>query len=115
MEIAKLVYITYIRSTPKEVWAAITKPEFHRSILGENDERFRLEEGLEMGTSQSENEVWITGKVLESTPPKRLVLSWADPDDLKDKSRVTFELEAMEDMVCLTVIHGKFQGRFDDG
>src|SRR2546429_6033804 len=30
--------------------------------------------------------------------PKRLVLSWADPDDLADKSRVTFEIEKVEDM-----------------
>ena len=46
---------------------------------------------------------------MESTPPKRLVLSWADPDDLADKSRVTFEIEAMEDMICLTVTHGNFK------
>jgi uncharacterized protein YndB with AHSA1/START domain len=56
-----------------------------------------------------EGEVWITGKVLEATPPKRLVLSWADPDDLADKSRVTFEIVAMEDMTCLTVTHGSFK------
>ena len=48
-------------------------------------------------------------------PPKRLVLTWADPDDLEDKSRVTFEIEQIEDMVCLTVTHDKFQGRFEDG
>ena len=40
---------------------------------------------------------------------ERLVLSWADPDDLKDKSRVTFEIEALEDMTCLTVTHGNFK------
>jgi hypothetical protein len=37
-----------------------------------------------------------------------LVLSWCDPDDLADESRVTFEIEAMKDMTCLTVTHGSF-------
>ena len=46
---------------------------------------------------------------MECTPPKRLVLSWADPDDLADESRVTFDIEALEDMVCLTVTHGNFK------
>ena len=30
MEKPKLVYATYIRTTPKKLWAAITKPEFTR-------------------------------------------------------------------------------------
>jgi uncharacterized protein YndB with AHSA1/START domain len=49
MQKPKLVYTTYIRSTPKEVWAAITKPEFTRQYWGGLDERLRLEERFEMG------------------------------------------------------------------
>ena len=62
-----------------------------------------------IGGEAGKREVWITGKVLECTPPKRLVLSWADPDDLADKSRVTFEIKAIGEMVCLTVTHGSFK------
>ncbi|MEO7675478.1 MAG: SRPBCC domain-containing protein [Verrucomicrobiota bacterium] len=47
--------------------------------------------------------------MVESVPPKRLVLTWADPDDLKDKSRVTFEIEKMEDQLCLKVTHDNFK------
>ena len=36
-------------------------------------------------------------------------LSWADPDNLKDKSRVTFELEPIKGQVCLTVTHDHFK------
>lgn len=63
--------------------------------------------GSEWRHLNPDQEVWITGKVVECTPPKRLVVSWADPDRLADKSRVTFELEAIGDLVCLTVIHDK--------
>jgi len=109
MKIAKLVYITYIHSTPKAVWAAITKPEFTAQYWGKMTNVSDWKKGSKWEHHNPEDEVWITGKVLESTPPKRLVLSWADPDDLKDRSRVTFDLEAIEDMVCLTVIHGSFK------
>lgn len=41
--------------------------------------------------------------------PQVEVLTWADPDDLKDVSRVTFEIEPMKEMVCLTVTHDDFR------
>ena len=53
MQKPKLVYTTYIRSTPKKLWAAITKPEFTRQYWGGVDECFRLEERFEMGARQS--------------------------------------------------------------
>jgi uncharacterized protein YndB with AHSA1/START domain len=34
MKKPKLVYATYIRTTPKKLWAAITKPEFTRQYWG---------------------------------------------------------------------------------
>ena len=92
MQKPKLVYTTYIRSTPKDVWAAITKPEFTRQYWGDMTNVGDWKKGSKWEHHNPEGEVWITGKVLESNPPKRLVLSWADPDDLADKSRVTFEI-----------------------
>ena len=111
MQKPKLVYTTYIRSTPKEVWAAITKPEFTRQYWGghANVSDWKKGSKWEHVTAGEKPEAWITGKVLESNPPKRLVLSWADPDDLADKSRVTFELETIKDSVCLTVTHDQFE------
>jgi uncharacterized protein YndB with AHSA1/START domain len=115
MEKPKLVYTTYIRSTPKKVWAAITKPEFTRQYWGGMANVSDWKRGSKWESHNPEHEAWITGKVLESNPPKRLVLSWADPDDLADKSRVTFEIEAIEDMTLPDGDSRKFQGRFDDG
>jgi len=108
MQKPKLVYTTFIRSTPKKTWDAICKPEFTRQYWGEMTNVSDWKKGSKWEHHNPEHVVWVTGKVVESTPPKRLVLTWADPDDLKDKSRVTFEIEKVEDMVCLTVTHDKF-------
>jgi len=107
----KLVYTTYIRSTPKDVWAAITKPEFTRQYWGGNTNASDWKKGStwQHMPAGEQSEAWVTGKVLESNPPKRLVLTWASPDNLKDKSRVTFEIETVKDSVCLTVTHDQFK------
>ena len=105
----ELVYVTYIRSTPQKVWDAITQPEFTRQYWGGNANVSDWKTGSEWKHVNKSNETWVTGKVVESIPPTRLVLSWADPDSLNDVSRVTFEMEPMEDEVRLTVTHDDFK------
>ncbi len=109
MKKPKLVYTTYIRSTPKKVWAAITKPEFTRQYWGAMSNVSDWKKGSEWQHLNKENEVWLTGKVVASQPPRRLVLTWADPDNATDKSRVTFEIQAIEDMVSLIVTHDQLK------
>jgi len=110
MEKPKLVYTTFIRTTPKKLWAAITKPEFTRQYWGggANVSDWKKGSKWEHRFDDKPDPIYVVGKVLESVPPKRLVLSWMDPDKLTDKSRVTFKIEAMEGMTCLTVIHENF-------
>jgi uncharacterized protein YndB with AHSA1/START domain len=103
------VYTTYIKSTPDKVWTAITNPEFTRQYWM-HDNVSDWKKGSEWKhVDQKQNNVRIIGRVLESNPPKRLVLSWADPADRADESKVTFEIEAVADMVRLTVLHGDFK------
>jgi uncharacterized protein YndB with AHSA1/START domain len=111
MKKPQLVYTTYFRSTPKKLWAAITKPEFTRQYWGglANVSDWKKGSPWQHMTAGEKPEARITGKVLECDPPKRLVLSWADPDARADKSLVTFEIETIEDLVCLTVTHGNFK------
>ena len=51
----------------------------------------------------------MTGKVVESTPPRRLVLTWARPKEAEDDSkhsRVSFDIEPQGDgLIRLTVTH----------
>jgi uncharacterized protein YndB with AHSA1/START domain len=105
------VYVSYIRSTPEKVWRAITEPEFARQYWCANVNISDWKKGSKWEHVEDGNraEVYVTGEVLESIPPKRLVLTWADPDAKADQSRVTFEIEPIADMVRLKVIHGDFQ------
>jgi uncharacterized protein YndB with AHSA1/START domain len=112
MKKPKLVYSTYIRTTPKKLWEAITKPEFTRQYWGGGSNVSDWKKGAawqHMNEDKGEEVCCVGGKVLESIPSKRLVLTWADPDAKSDKSKVTFDIEAIEDMVCLTVTHGSFK------
>lgn len=106
MNKTELVYTTYIRSTAEKVWAALTNPEFTRQYWGGYDNVSDWKKGSQWKHVDPEGTtVRVIGEVLESNPPKRLVFSWAEPSDPKDVSRVTYEIEQIEDMVCLKVIH----------
>lgn len=101
------IYTTYINSTPERVWQAITTPEFTRQYWGHeivSDWNVGAEWRMLRNSDHSLN---VIGKVLESTPPKRLVLSWAEAQRLEDESQVVFEIESLADIVRLSVTHSK--------
>ena len=74
-------------------------------------QRVGLEARFSMGapTRRRSGTVDIVGKVVESTPPRRLVLTWARPDEAEDDakhSRVVFDIEPYSDgLIRLTVTH----------
>lgn len=103
------VYTSYIKTTPEKVWQAITNPEFTRQYWGgENKSDWKKGSQWHHTSIDEARNFKIAGDVLESTPPKRLVLTWPEHAEEKDKakhSHVTFEIDAIEDLVCLKVIH----------
>lgn len=108
-ETISFVYVTYIQSTPEKVFEAITRPDLARRYWGhENVSDWKPGSRWEHIRANDDRTVKLVGKVVEVTPPKRLVMTWtnasqeADPDSY---SRVTFDIEEYEDMVRLTVAH----------
>jgi uncharacterized protein YndB with AHSA1/START domain len=109
MSKSKHVYVMYIRTTAEKVWQAITEPKVTRQYwLNENVSDWKPGSKWEHRAGDDSGNVMLTGKVIESTPPRRLVITWADPADAAntDKhSRVSFDIQPIEDMVKLTVTH----------
>ena len=113
-----LVYTTYIASTPQRVWQAIVDPELAREYWKGSDPKSPARVNVsdwqpgsmwEHRRADETQQVDITGAVIESDPPRRLVISWARPKELGDPTKhstVTFEIESVnESLVKLVVIH----------
>ncbi len=111
------VYVTYIATTPEKVWRALVDPDVTREYwAGSNDGPAHVNVSDWRPGSQWEHQrfddartVDIVGKVVESTPPRRLVLTWARPKEAEDDSkhsRVAIDIEPHGDgLVRLTVTH----------
>ena len=113
MNNSKFVYVTYIKSTPEQVWKALIDGEFTREYWAhDNVSDWKPGSAWQHVRADETRKVDLVGEVVESAPPKRLVLTWAFPGDAGNKakhSRVTFELEAIDAMVRLTVTHDELE------
>jgi len=121
------VYITYIRTTPEQLWRALTEPDFIRSYFqGGGPEsdwqvgspvRWKMDAG-------DENHEWGQ-EVLVAEPNRKLSYSWHSYEPemaaifgfsdarlaelrTEPRSKVTFEIEPAGPVVKLTVRHDDF-------
>jgi uncharacterized protein YndB with AHSA1/START domain len=106
---AKFVYVTYIRATPENVWQALIGPEsMHRYWFGAYGES-SWNKGAPWKLMFPDGSINCRGEVLESDPPRRLVLQWFNEafPELADEgeTRCSFALEPLGDCVKLTLTH----------
>jgi uncharacterized protein YndB with AHSA1/START domain len=109
------VYVTYIASTPEAVWNALIDPKLTTQYWFNHHNQSDWAVGSPWKhLDLTDGETDISGTVLESNPPHKLVLSWAAPLDAGTAdatSRVTFEIEAQAELVKLVVTHDELGAR----
>ena len=106
---SKYVYVTYIRTTPKKLWQALTDPKFIRQYFFETTHESEWKRGSSWAMKTPDGRLIDSGEVLESKPPRKLVLKWRNelkPEFRKEGySRMTYDLEKSGGSVKLTVTH----------
>ncbi len=115
------VYVTYIATTPEKAWRALIEVDLMREwwldpVAGcarVNVSDWKPGSRWAHTRADGSGTVDIVGKVVESTPPRRLVFTWARPNDAEDDSkhsRVSFDIEPYGDaLVRLTVTHDELE------
>jgi uncharacterized protein YndB with AHSA1/START domain len=113
MDKPRFVYVTYIASTPEKIWNALIDPKMTAQYWqNDNVSDWKPGSKWEHRSSDADRTLRLLGKVIESTPPRRLVLTWAFPDDAANEAkhtRVTFEIEPVSGVVRVTVTHDQLE------
>jgi uncharacterized protein YndB with AHSA1/START domain len=103
------VYVTFIRSTPEKVWAALTSPDIMKEYWFGMHQESDWTPGAPWRLLFPDGRVADTGEILEADPPRRLVFRWRNEfrPELKAEgpARCTYEIEPVEGAVKLTITH----------
>ena len=106
---SEFVYVTYIRSTPEKIWQALTTPEFQRKFWFGMHQDSDFKKGSPWKLVFEDGRVADDGEVLESDPPRRLVLRWRNRmrPELTDEgdARCEMTLEVEGEATKLTINH----------
>lgn len=103
------VYVSYIRTTPERLWAALTDgdtmKQYWFGMRGESD----WKAGSPWKLVAESGEVYDAGEIVEADPPRRLVIRWQNQwkPELKAEgfSLCTMELEPSPGSVKLSITH----------
>jgi uncharacterized protein YndB with AHSA1/START domain len=109
MNTFEFTYVTYIASTPAKIFKALIDAKMTKKYWQhENVSDWKPGSRWEHRSTDKGGGVDMTGRVIEFTPSRRLVLSWFLPADeaREDRhSKVTLEVEPYHHVTRLTVRH----------
>jgi len=104
------VYVTYIRTTPEQLWSALTDDsEFMKQYWFGVHCESQWTAGSAWRMVAPDGQILDAGEIVESEPPRRLVIRWQHQNkpELKaeGESRCTMELEPSGTAVRLAITH----------
>lgn len=106
---SRFVYVTYIRTSPQKLWDALTTPETMRLYWFGGYAESSWKTGAPWKLYRDNGGVADEGEILESDPPRRLVIKWRnmmrEEFAAEGFTRCTMEIEEIGAEVKLTIVH----------
>ncbi len=106
---SQFVYVTYIRTTPEKLWAALTDAEFMTQYWFGMHCESQWTPGSPWRLVSGEGKVFDAGEIVEAAPPRRLVIRWQHQNRpelrAEGNSLCTMELEPSGSAVKLSITH----------
>lgn len=107
MENLKFVYVTYIETSTKKVWEALTNGDLTEQYFFGSRVDSEWKEGSQITYSRG-SKVTDWGEILKCEPEKRLSFTWInkwDEEERQEPTIATFLLKEMNGTVRLTLRH----------
>jgi uncharacterized protein YndB with AHSA1/START domain len=106
---SEFVYVTFIRTTPEQLWNALTTPEFTKQYWFGMHCESEWKAASSWRLMFQDGRVADAGEIVEAERPKRLVIKWRNEfrPEIKAEgySRCTIDLEPTGQAVKLTITH----------
>ncbi len=103
------VYVTYIRTTPERLWAALTDVEYMKQYWFGTQCKSQWTAGSSWQMVSAEGQILDDGTIVEADPARRLVIRWQHQirPELKaeGESLCTMDLEQIGPTVKLSITH----------
>src|SRR5262245_56465877 len=93
-----------IKASPERVWDALTKPSLQKKWSGQG-----AKYTARLGGKYTLFDNYVTGKVIEWDPPKKLVQTWKPVDWTITDSTVSFTLTKTKTGTRVKIVHKNVQ------